>query len=777
MSSSFHIHVKGLVQGVGFRPFVYRLAKKMNINGWVNNTNEGVIIEFNASALDTAQFYHEITHHPPKNAIITSHNISKIPHKNFTEFLILQSNGKAKPNLLLTPDIAICDECKNEIINPLNKRNGYAFTTCLNCGPRYSIVTSLPYDRSNTSMSELSMCTDCTIEYEDVHNHRHFSQTNSCKSCAIKMHLYASSKTEIKCGDDVIIDKVVEAFLTGKIVAVKGIGGYLLLCDATNANAIATLRNKKYRPTKPLAVLYNNIHAAKNDVQIRNCEINALTSSAAPIVLCKLNSISGNHICKELIAPGLDCLGVMIAYTPLLFLLTQKMGKPLIATSGNISGSPIIYKDVEAVNNLCSVADYVLTYDRNIVVPQDDSVVQFTDNEHRIILRRARGLALNYFPNPFKEVDQTVLAMGSELKSAFAFLDKKNLYISQFLGDQGCIESQESYSETLTHIQHLLKISPDQILIDAHPLYSVSNYGKELSIQQNCNEVITIQHHKAHFGAVLAEHHLLHTNKQILGVIWDGTGYGDDEQIWGSEFFIYHQYEMKRIAHLHYFPQLAGDKMSKEPRLSALSLLKNFPQYQDAIRDQFSIIEWNYFQKLLVTDQLVYTSSMGRFLDGIASILGIKSKHTYEGEAAMLLEAKARKATSKQVEPYIFKLKNGEIEWKYFVEGIFEDLDHKVEVANIAWKVFYSLSKCILHIANLYSVNDIGFSGGVFQNVLLNNLIVEEISAKKQLYFHQQVSSNDECIGFGQLAVNEIYHQKKLFQQLPVEENNFTQLY
>jgi len=777
MLNTYHIHVKGIVQGVGFRPFVYRLANKMNLKGWVNNNNEGVIIEFNASATDTAIFYHEIKTNPPVNALITYHDICKIAPQEFSEFIIKESSGDANPDLLLTPDIAICSECKKEITSPSNKRNGYAFTTCLNCGPRYSIVHSLPYDRAHTSMNNMPMCSDCQNEYQDVYNRRYFSQTNSCKSCAIKMHLYQSNKAEINCADEEMIDKVVVAFLNGKIVAVKGIGGYLLMCDATNAAAIATLRSKKNRPTKPLAVLYNNLILAKADAQLRTCEINALETAAAPIVLSKFMPVSGNQICKELIAPGLDKLGVMIAYTPLLFLITQKFGKPLIATSANISGSPIIYNDEDALENLFAVADLLLSYDRDILIPQDDSVIQFSKHGQKIILRRARGLAPNYFPNPFKEVDHSILAMGSELKSAFAITNRKNVYISQYLGDQGGIESQVSYAQTLAHMQQLLKITPDQILIDAHPLYSVSNYGKELSFQQNCNSIITIQHHKAHFGALLAEHHLIDSNKQILGVVWDGTGYGDDGQIWGSEFFLYQQHEMKRIAHLQYFPQFAGDKMSREPRLCALSLLKNFPQYQLLLKDHFSTVEWTYFEKLLSKEQPILTSSMGRFLDGIACILGIINKQSYEGEAAMLLETMARKSTKKQIDPYTFKLKNGVIEWNHFIEALFIDIQNEIPVAELAWKVFYSLSKCILHIADLYSIHEIGFSGGVFQNVLLNELIADELSGKKQLYFHTQLSPNDECIGFGQLAVHEITKQNQSMLTASVNENNLTQLY
>jgi len=748
---TYHIHINGLVQGVGFRPFVCRIANSLQLNGWVSNTNTGVHIQFNASKEKAALFYNTIVDDPPPNAIITHHHFEKISPKIFNGFSIQQSNSKGKPDLLLTPDIALCSDCRAAILSATNKRFHYPFTTCLQCGPRYSIITTLPYDRANTTMSNLHMCPVCTLEYNDIHDRRHYSQTNSCKECAIPMHLYDAANHFICKDERDMHDTVVTSLAEGNVVAVKGIGGYLLLCDATNEIAIHTLRTRKHRAEKPLALLYADITMVQQDMQLRLFETDALKDKTAPIVLCRLKEDAANSICKEAIAPGLDKIGLMLPYTPLLLLISTAFGRPLIATSGNISGSPIIYKDEDALENLFEVADLVLTYDRDIVAPQDDSVVQFTNSGQKIILRRSRGLAPNYFPNPFIGMPATVLAMGGELKAAFALQDQHKLYISQFLGDQGTLESQTSYKETLSHLTKLLKANPEQIIIDKHPNYFVSQYGKLIADASDI-PLLAVQHHKAHFGAVLAENNLLECNQRILGIIWDGTGYGDDCQIWGGEIFIYESHQMERAMHLDYFPQLLGDKMSREPRLSALSLLKNLPQYQYSIRDYFSNQEWDYYQQLLQQPAPLLTSSMGRLLDGIAAILGIRSYNNYEGEAAMQLEALARNCDINSGEFYSIRLVNDRIEWDVFLKELMEDHRQKIEPAAIAKKVFYSLAKMVQQLSCHFKMDQLAFSGGVFQNALLVDMLIELSGAEKQLYFHQQLSPNDECIGFGQLA-------------------------
>jgi hydrogenase maturation protein HypF len=797
---TYHIHINGLVQGVGFRPLVCRLAKELGVTGWVSNTTNGVHIECTASPEMAKDFYNKIIGNPPPSSIITHHHIKEIEPEIFTSFIIRQSTNDSKPDLLLTPDIALCTVCKQELLTPDDRRFHYPFTTCLHCGPRYSISSGLPYDRERTTMSTLKMCDSCSAEYNDIENRRHYSQTNSCKACAIPMHLYNSLNVCLSSDTDEVLNIVIAELNRGSIVAVKGIGGYLLLCDATNKSSINTLRTRKQRPAKPFALLYANVELADGDVELRSFEMDALNEKSAPIVLCEIKSASATGICKQVIAPGLDKIGVMLPYSPLLLLIANAFGRPLIATSGNISGSPIIYKDADALQNLVEEADFVLTFERNIVAPQDDSVIQFTESGQKITLRRSRGLAPNYFPNPFHSIDGSVLAMGSELKSAFALLDQtsmcsntqtemnktlkhmeaslplknklytneKNLYISQYLGDQGTLESQTCFKETLLHVTKLVKAEPDHLLIDKHPGYFVSQFGRQIASAQGI-PVTVIQHHKAHFGAVLAENNLLTSKLPVLGLIWDGTGYGDDGQIWGGEVFIYQNNEMNRVAHLDYFSQLLGDKMSREPRLSALSLLQNFPNQQFIIQKYFSKQEWQYYQQLLEQPASLLSSSMGRFLDGIAAILGIGLYNTYEGEAAMQMEALARTCAHKSGDFYSMPIVGNCLDWTTFLTELLEDHQQKKDTALISWKVFSSLAMMIEQLCRHFHIDKVAFSGGVFQNALLNDLLIERLSTKRKLYFHQQLSPNDECIGFGQIACFSI--SNRIQKEMPKAEN------
>lgn len=747
--NTYHIHISGLVQGVGFRPFVCRIAEQMGINGWVNNGNDGVHIEFNAAEETANDFYTAIISNPPPNAVIRSYLLRITRSKKYAGFCIQPSDASAKPDLLLTPDIAICGSCKNEINDAGNKRFQYPFTTCLQCGPRYSIITALPYDRENTTMNELEMCDDCKAEFNSIHDHRHYSQTNSCPQCSIPVHLYNNDGAKISSDFDSVLILAQQALKDGHIIAVKGIGGYLLLCDATRPLSIETLRDRKHRPAKPFAVMYPSIEMIEQDLVLHEKEINTLTGKTAPIVLCRLKDKPLTGLSSDVIAPGLDKIGALLPYTPLLVLLMQQWNKPLIATSGNLSGSPIIYKDEDALLWLTDYADFIISFERDIVTPQDDSVLQFTQQQ-QIILRRSRGLAPNYFPSPFTKMDD-VLAMGAELKSAFALNTNHNLYVSQYLGDQANYESQVSFDGTLHHVLQLVKARPQQILIDSHPNYFVSQKGIELAGEWNI-PVIKIQHHKAHFAAVLAENNLLHNEERILGVVWDGTGYGDDEQIWGGEFFMMEDGDIERYMHLDYFPQLLGDKMSKEPRVSAVSLLRNNMEQLMMLKDLFSETEREYYLKLLQQQQPLLTSSMGRLLDGIAALLKIQSFNSYEGEAAMKLERMARECETVSFDYYPIRINKNRLEWSAMIDEIINDVKINTDTAVIARKVFVSLAMLVKNVAIRAGVKKIAFSGGVFQNVLLVDMITALLQNDAALFFHQQLSPNDECIGFGQIA-------------------------
>jgi hydrogenase maturation protein HypF len=758
---TYHIHISGRVQGVGFRPFVCKLAALLKLTGTVTNNTDGLHIFFNAEKEGAEIFYKELLLHPPANAIISNCTIEKKLLNPFSGFTITHSRSDSIPDLLITPDIALCDDCRNELTDPNNKRKDYPFTTCLNCGPRYSIIKSIPYDRHNTSMADFVMCDSCTQEYNSMHDRRHFSQTNSCPDCAISLFLYDRPQTDPMKDQPEIINKLLDALASGKIAAVKGIGGYLLLCDATNEETIQHLRRRKYRPWKPFAVMYPDAERASQDLFIDERESKALSSKVAPIVLCAIKEKNDTALCISLIAPHLDKIGIMLPYTPLLQLICNRFEKPLVATSANISGSPIIYTDETALNSLWDVADLVITCNREIVTPQDDSVWQFNKKGQRIVLRRSRGMAPDYYPHNLGSTNEVLLAMGADMKSAFGVHYHNNIYISQFLGDQGDYLAQQSYTETLDHLLNLFNIRPTTILTDAHPAYYTSMEGKDMSIMEDIPLEI-FQHHKAHFAAVLSENNLLETDGAVLGFIWDGTGYGDDHQIWGGEVFRYEKGDMDRILYLDYFPQLLGDKMSQEPRLSAISLLKDHPKLPELMSQNFSIQEWDYYQKLLQKEDNLLTSSMGRLIDGIAAILGICRINTYEGQAAMELEVMAREYKSVVQETYQLPIRYNRIDWRTMIDEMISDMIAQKEKGFMAKKFYHSLVRLMEQVSHIFDINLLAFSGGVFQNALLTEIIEDGLSESKALYFHQQLSPNDECIALGQLSLYHLQHAKEI---------------
>lgn len=746
----FHIHITGIVQGVGFRPFVHSLAVQMALDGSVRNERDGVHILCAGPGDRVHLFYQHIISCPPPLALITHSTIHLSNDLVAAGFHIAASTNFAYSDMLLTPDAAPCRQCREELQDKTSRRYQYPFTTCTNCGPRYSVLTALPYDRLHTTMAALPTCAACDTEYADPNNRRHHSQTNSCPDCAITMHLKKPDGSEI-FPEETYIEAIIQALSSGKIVALKNTGGYLLLADACNEAAIAALRKRKHRPAKPFAVLYPNLDLLRKDVYITGQMQDVLQSAVAPIVLSPLRRHTGHPIASQQLAPGLGTLGVMLPSSPLLQLIADAFNGPLLATSGNLSGSPIIYRDEQAAIFLGSIADLLLSYDRDITIPQDDSVCRFTRSGQQILLRRGRGLAPNYYPPPFPLPAEPLLAMGAELKNAFAVSTGNNLFVSQFLGDQANLESQESMQTCLQQLQTLLQTTQEHILIDAHPGYAVSAYGRELA-QLTGVPVTRIQHHEAHFAAVLGENGLLDKNEPVLGCIWDGAGWGPDEQIWGGELFHYQDFTFSRVGHFRYFPQLMGDKMSREPRLSALSLASHTPDLLPLLRIHFTDAEWmHYLQLLQHPEKLVHTSSVGRLTDGIACLLGLTTKCSYEGEAALLLESLAASWQLPCYEYYPVPFVQGEWIWSEMLEEIGRDILMEQPPAKIARKYFHSLAHALLQAAEHLQVPVIACSGGVFQNALLTDMILENVG-HKQIFLHQQLSPNDECIGFGQIA-------------------------
>ena len=753
---TYHIHINGIVQGVGFRPMVYQLAKAMQLNGYVKNGSDGVHVFFNAWEEGPSLFFKKIIENAPAQSKVISFELHKIADKIFNDFsIVVEDDGNCGKQVLISPDIALCATCKSELHDITNRRCRYPFITCTQCGPRYSIINSLPYERHGTSMKKFTKCKSCAEEYTTVTNRRFFSQTNSCIDCGVEISIHQSDSSILSNNTEQILSHIKNFLTQGKIIAVKGTGGYLLLCDANNDVTIRLLRNRKHRPAKPFAVLYPGIDEIKNDFEINQQEKDLLESAEAPILLLYPKPKDFKNLAIKNIAPGLQRLGIMLPYNPLLNLIVTDFGKPLIATSANISGSPIIYKDEDALAYLFEIADYVVSYNREIIIPQDDSVVQVSKySNQQIILRRSRGYApsfLNY--KPLKNT--TVLSTGAFLKSSFTLSVNGNIFVSQFLGSGESYESQQMYKDTLEHWLKLYDLKPNLILTDKHPNYFSHQYAIELA-EKYGTDLRPVQHHEAHFAAVLAENNLLNTTEPVLGVIWDGTGLGNDGNIWGGEFFKYDNNEMLRCYHFDYFPAITGDKLALEPRIAALCATSDSWPQSGKLKEKFTDAEWDTYQSLIQKTN-IFSSSVGRLFDAVASLVNICDKQTYEGEAAMYLQALAEEYVD--INGFIMDdsyFKEGSHYYRIptasLMQGIIVDIKKGKEKNYIAAKFHYSLVCLIDIVAKNINVEQICFSGGVFQNALLVDWLKKEYSEKYQLHFHKNLAPNDENISFGQLV-------------------------
>jgi hydrogenase maturation protein HypF len=745
------------VQGVGFRPFIYRLANTCKLSGWISNALDGVHIEVEGLS-DASVFCQRIRDECPEQARIDNLSFKEVPLSKYNEFSIIESRKQGEPDIQLTPDFALCEDCLKELREGSNRRYAYPFITCTNCGPRFSITRKLPYDRYLTTMEPFKQCEACSNEFQDPEDRRFYSQTNSCPDCSIKLILYDKDRIAISGEQEKIIEAISIALLSGKIVAVKGIGGYLLCADATSSDVISTLRKRKKRPAKPFALMYPDIDTAKRDVILTNKVMEEWNSPESPIVLCRLKKDHSSGIKNEIIAPGLNRIGIMMPYAPLFILLMDKIRKPIVATSGNVSGSPIIFKDQEALEVLSEIADLILVNDREILVPQDDSVIQYSElSAQKIILRRSRGMAPSFSFSPRNRIRREVLAMGAMLKSTFGMIHMNRYYISQYLGDTSTLESQLSYETSLEHMMNILSFSPSAVLTDLHPDYPSADYGIKIATRLKI-PLIKVQHHEAHSYAVLGENDLLEEDR-VLTVIWDGTGYGKDGQVWGGEFFNYSRYKHTRVGHWAYYPHILGDKMSREPRISALCLTNNTENATQVLKNKFQSAELDNYNRLLNKTDF-YTSSVGRLFDGVSSLLGFTDYNTYEGEAAMYLQASAIEYLEKNREfndKYLIEITlTGHIVTQDLFAGVIKDkLDGK-EAGYISAKFHYTMVHVIENFLETYSYRKVAFSGGVFQNNLLVDLINELFSGKYSVYFHKDLSPNDECIPFGQLIAWEL---------------------
>ncbi len=734
--------VQGTVQGVGFRPFVYRLATDLGTGGWIVNSSQGVVIEVEASTPTLDTFVARLQGELPPHASICDFNIQTIPLQGDHEFHIHHSNSSGVKSALILPDLAACPDCLRDISDPINRRYRYPFTNCTNCGPRFSIILALPYDRPNTTMRGFTMCADCQAEYENPLNRRFHAQPNACPKCGPHLTLWDRSGRVMETRDGAL-QAAGDALRSGSIVAVKGLGGFHLMVDARNSDAVAMLRTRKGRYEKPLAVMFPSLEQVKDNCEINAAEQRLLTSSEAPIVLLRYR---GGDIAPE-VAPGNPYMGALLPYTPLHHLLLTDLGFPVVATSGNLSGEPIYTDEIESLAKLGKIADLFLVHDRPIARHVDDSVVCVAMGEV-LTLRRARGYAP--LPIDIPADKQSYIAVGAHQKNTTALLHNKHSFISQHLGDMESIETFDVFKQTLADFQNLYESTPSAIICDLHPDYVTTQYAEQSGLP-----VLRVQHHYAHVLSCMAEHQLKHP---VLGIAWDGTGYGTDGTIWGSEFLLVEDQDFTRVAHLRPFPLPGGDTASREPRRSLLGLL--YAMYGDDLprqRLQFAPHELNLLLVALKKGiNTPLTSSMGRLFDAIAALAGLQQQCSFEGQAAMALEYATLRSDTDECYPYkITPITNthhadrGIIEWKPILAAILNESNP----ALISAKFHNTLAMIVVEVAQQVGIPQVALTGGCFQNrVLLERCITGLRAAGFTPYWQQHIPPNDGGIALGQIA-------------------------
>ncbi|MCP4633881.1 MAG: carbamoyltransferase HypF [candidate division Zixibacteria bacterium] len=745
------IEIQGAVQGVGFRPFVYKLAKKTGITGWVRNSSHGVDIEVEGDKNKLKRFITALTAEKPALSFITSKKLLNLEPKGYSEFTISRSKLDENKTALILPDIATCKDCWDEIFNPNDRRYRYPFTNCTNCGPRYSIIESLPYDRSKTSMKTFRMCEECLTEYNDPDNRRFHAQPNACPKCGPHLELWNPDGEILELNVDALI-KVCEYICRGKIVAIKGLGGFHLIVDATNDEAVTRLRNLKGREEKPFALMYPDLKSVKKDCLISEHETKILCSSESPIILLKrTNKENPEHSqISPAVAPFNPYLGIMLPYTPLHHLLMSELGFPVVATSGNISEETICTDEHEALNRLRGIADYFLVHNRPIVTPIDDSVV-FVINKQGTILRRARGYAP--LPISLSRPVSPILAVGGHLKNSIAIASGNQVFLSQHIGDLETKQAYDTFYNTIKSLSKLYNFVPQSVASDSHPDYVSSKYAEGSGFPN-----IAVQHHHAHILSCMAENEI---EPPVLGISWDGSGYGTDGTIWGGEFLKMENGSFSRIAHLRTFNLPGNEKAIKEPRRSAFGLLyevygeKLLSTGKGLCSDTISLNDKKNLIKMIEQNiNSPLTSSMGRLFDAVASILGLCHTVSFEGQAAMRLEYAIRDIETD--DSYGIDIRKVDnifiINWERMVIGIIEDSRSSVDAGLISAKFHNTLADIILSVAQIMNEKLVVLSGGCFQNRYLTECAINKLHANGfKPYWHHKVPPNDGGLALGQI--------------------------
>ena len=720
------ISLRGAVQGVGFRPFVYRLATDMFLTGWVLNSSSGLVVEVEGAPEELRRFERRVEAERPKASVVTTHESEWLTPQGSTRFEIRYSDTDSPKSVNVLPDLATCPDCRGELLDPSNRRYLYPFTNCTNCGPRYTIVVDIPYDRPNTAMREFILCSACREEYENPANRRFHAQPNACPVCGPKL-------------EGTIADTAA-ALLQGKIVALKGIGGFQLLVDARQAAAVACLRQRKHREEKPFALMMPSLETAREYCEITDADAELLESQAAPIVLLKPKN--GTDIAWN-VAHCSPYLGVMLPYSPLHHLLMRECPFPLIATSGNRSDEPICIANDEAATRLEDIADHFLTHNRPIVRSCDDSVVRLTRGRAGI-LRRARG----YAPLGICVPDELppVLAVGGHLKSTVAIAVGKDVFLSQHIGDLETLEARHAFERAIEDLCRLYSFKPEAVVCDLHPDYASTQWAEKSGLP-----LIRVQHHRAHVAACAAENNI---DGPYLGVSWDGTGYGLDGSIWGGEFFRVESNRFERIAHLRPFNLPGGDAAVREGWRSAASVLFEISRTGATEThgvfgpEKTSLDESAVHSMLARKINVVPTTSVGRLFDAVACLTGLARENHFEGQAAMLLENEIGAFRAEQAYP----LPSGD--WTPLISAVIEDKRAGVSIPTIAVRFHNALVNWIVEVAQGTDLKQVVFSGGVFQNRYLTERAAVVLESRGYtVYTHHQVPPNDGGIALGQVVM------------------------
>lgn len=746
---SVKILVTGLVQGVGFRPFVFRIAGTFGLTGWVQNTNENVRIEVTGTIQNIDNFISALKDDAPPAAVIENISITETEIKSFSEFRILKSHDISDEITEISPDIAVCNECLYDIDIPGNRMD-YTFVNCTNCGPRFTITEDLPYDRAKTSMKSFPMCSDCSNEYETITDRRFHAQPVACNVCGPQYELILKGKKESN-NISSIIEQISQCIAKGGTVLIKGLGGTHLACDAFNEAAVEKLRNLKKRDGKPFAIMFGDIENLKQYAEVDAIEEKSLLSWRRPIVLLEKKKSAGRPSFPDNLNAGLNLLGVMLPYMPVHYLLFRKLKtKAIVLTSGNFSNEPILINNTDCLEKFASVTDAIVLHNRDIINRTDDSVVRIMAGTERIF-RRSRG----YVPAPIRTALNTegIIAFGAELTNCFCVGKGDKAFLSQHIGDLQSLETTLFYEKTIEHFIKLFRIKPSLLATDMHPDYISTRTGQNFANLP----FVMVQHHHAHIASCMAEHRL---DEKVIGVAFDGTGYGTDGNIWGSEFMICDLNDYKRVTHFGYIPLPGGDSATEEPWRIAVSWLyklygRSFLNLDIPLLKKIDHMKIEMIIRMIERNtNCPLTSGAGRLFDAVASLLGLVQVATFQAEGPMRLESLVQPGCS---DCYSYTIEQT-ISLDKTMLAIVEDILNNVEKVTIATKLHNTIIMTIFDTVSAIrlkeGINKIVLSGGVFQNkYLLTNTIELLRKNNFEVYSHATVPTNDGGIALGQLAV------------------------